>query len=86
MSPVEVELAPGSRVRVLSDPDFGPGPWPAQPTGTVTGHPSVVNGRNGPMLTYWIEFDSPQRDADGDGPYATSQVLGKYLAVLDEGA
>lgn len=36
------------------------------------------------MPTYGIRFDDPQLDVDGDGPYASSQVLGKYLDVADE--
>lgn len=60
------------------------GPWPAQPTGFVKDSPSVVVGRQGEMLTYWIEFDEPQLDADGDGPYVMSQVLGMYLQSLEE--
>ena len=27
----------GSRVFVRKDPEFGPGPWPAEPTGTIAG-------------------------------------------------
>jgi hypothetical protein len=69
-----------SRVRVLSDPDFGPGPWPAQPTGTVSSGPEMVESATGPVATYWVEFDEPQRDVDGDGPYVSSQILERYLA------
>ncbi len=47
--------------------------------------PETVEGRHGPMLTYWVRFDEPQRDVDGDGPYESSQVLGKYLQPLDPG-
>ena len=36
------------------------------------------------MPIYWITFDDPQLDVDGDGPYASSQVLGKYLDVVEE--
>lgn len=32
--------------------------------------------------TYDVEFDVPQRDTDGDGPYSMSEVLGQYLEVL----
>jgi hypothetical protein len=74
----------GSRVQVMRDPEFGPGPWPAEPTGRVTSSPSgepfvVVQTRKGPERTWWITFDEPQRDADGDGPYTRSQVLERYL-------
>jgi hypothetical protein len=76
-------IAVGARVRVRQDPGFGPGPWPAEPLGTVTdgieGHYTVVETRQGPERTYFIRFDEPQRDPDGDGPYETSQVLERYL-------
>ena len=77
-------LPVGTRVRVRQDPDFPPGPWPAEPLGVVTDGPEEVPGRGGPMPTYWIRFDEPQVDVDGDGPYESSQVLGKYLDVAAE--
>jgi hypothetical protein len=33
---------------------------------------------------YWVEFDEPQFDGDGDGPYVTSQVLDKYIELLPD--
>ena len=43
----------------------------------------MVRGLRGPLPTYWVVFDEPQRDAEGGGPYEKSQVLGKYLALAD---
>lgn len=68
----------------MQDPDFGPGPWPAEPTGQITASPAgepfaVVETRQGPERMWWITFDEPQRDTDGDGPYSTAQVLERYL-------
>lgn len=74
-----MDLGVGTRVKVLRDPEFGPGPWPAEPMGTVSGEPQTVQGRDGDLVTYWVVFDEPQFDADGSGPYASSQVLVKYL-------
>jgi len=34
--------------------------------------------------TYWIRFDEPQLDADGDGPYSDSEVLERYLEPWSE--
>ena len=51
--------------------------------GTVGSH-ELVSTMQGPEQTYWIEFDEPQRDADGDGPYRGSQVLARYLEVVDD--
>ena len=73
----------GTRVRVRQDPRFGPGPWPSEPTGCIVGPPQLVQGRKGPLITYWVEFDTPQLDADGDGPYSKSQVLEEYLEATE---
>lgn len=75
----------GARVHVRQDPEFGPGPWPAEPTGTVRSGPEIIEGTRGLMATYWVQFDEPQYDTDGDGPYDSSQVLGKYLEPLSSG-
>jgi hypothetical protein len=75
-------LRPGARVRVRRDPDFGPGPWPGGPLGTVDSY-ELVTTRQGQERTYWVRFDEPQRDADGDGPYVESQVLERYVQPTD---
>jgi hypothetical protein len=54
------------------DPEFGPGPWHAEPVGTVAALPEIVEGRLGPIQTYWMLFDAPQHDVDGYGPYERS--------------
>jgi hypothetical protein len=69
----------GTRVRVRQDPD--------QPIGTVIaspeGHPSEpVETISGVRRLYWIAFDEPQFDVEGNGPYPSSQVLDKYLEIL----
>jgi hypothetical protein len=92
MTPIPLPL--GTRVRVRRDPIFGPGPWPAEPTGTIIEAPddsplyshgtpfTWAETVRGPELQYWIAFDEPQVDADGDGPYARSQVSAKYLEAF----
>lgn len=80
-----MDFTVGTRVQVLRDPDFGPGPWPSEPMGTIRGGPEVVRGRNGALDTYWVVFDEPQLDTDGDGPYESSQVLGRYLRRETDG-
>jgi hypothetical protein len=77
----------GTRVRVRHDPVHAPTPWPTEPTGTVVydsadGAFSIVMTRDGPELQYWVSFDEPQCDADGDGPYVSAQVLSRYLELL----
>jgi hypothetical protein len=84
----------GTRVRVRRDPVYGPGPWPNEPARTVIeapdGSPFYLGGTpftwattlQGPELQYWVAFDEPQLDADGDGPYFRSQVLARYVEPL----
>ena len=68
----------GDRVVAIEDTQF-PGPWPGRPSGTVVGEPTLVTTMSGPELSYWIRFDVPQRDLDGDGPYDRSQLLERHL-------
>ena len=35
------------------------------------------------MFNYLVKFDEPQRDTDGYGFYAASQVLSKYLEIIE---
>ncbi len=79
----------GTRVRVRRDRDYGPGPWPDEPLGTIgksidRSDSPLARATVAPPVQYWIVFDEPQRDADGDGPYAASEVLAKYIERLDD--
>ena len=48
-----------------------------------TGHPSEpVETTSGVRRMYWIAFDEPQFDMEGDGPYPSAQILDKYLEIL----
>lgn len=74
----------GSRVIVRQDPDYGPGPWPSEPAGRIVVYPDgasfvEVTTASGPQRSWWVLFDEPQLDTDGDGPYRESQVLERYL-------
>ena len=40
----------------------------------------VVTGVKGPIEFYWVAFDEPQIDAEGDGPYASAEIQAEYLA------
>lgn len=33
-------------------------------------------------LAYWVDFDEPQLDHDGDGPYRKAQIWYRYLEAL----
>lgn len=83
-------LRAGQRVRVMLDPDFGIGPWPTEPLGTISEHPLAEDGATWrPIMTtsglrrfYWIVFDEPQFDPDGDGPYPEAEELDIYLELV----
>ena len=75
----------GSRVRVIQDSTWK-GPWAETFTGTVSSmavpepvtHPRAQSNE----LAYWVEFDEPQVDGAGDGPYRKAQIWGRYLELL----
>ncbi len=82
----------GDRVRVADD--FF---WAMGATGIVATPPDAVtaiSGRWDEGLTrqeisalgtnrvYWVWFDEPQRDADGDGPYKGGQIWESALTLL----
>ncbi|HEY8223627.1 MAG TPA: hypothetical protein VIG25_00025 [Pyrinomonadaceae bacterium] len=35
----------------------------------------------GPLRFYWVEFDEPQRDAEGDGPYFGAEIDSTFLSL-----
>lgn len=80
---------PGTRVRVLQDPDWA-GPWPVEFWGTVddlqipapVAHAQAREGE----LVYWVRFDAPQVDSDGCGPYRAAEVWSRYLRTEAEAA
>ena len=75
-------LPPGSRVTVIRASDWD-GPWQAEFPGTIDAahapepneHAQALSGE----LLYWVTFDTPQHDSDGDGPYRKAQIWGRYL-------
>jgi hypothetical protein len=38
-----------------------------------------VASLRGVLIFYWVEFDHPHRDADGDGPYSEAEIDSGYL-------
>lgn len=78
----------GDRVKVKQDQQFPPGPFPSEPCGTVRFYPGSKSsyremaGANGTIEFYWVVFDQPALDADGDGPYEAAKVLSKYLESI----
>jgi hypothetical protein len=67
---MSIILAVTTRVRLRSDLDVGPGPWPGEPLGTIAAYPTDgapftwVDTGSGRERQYWVVFDSPQCDAE----------------------
>ena len=82
------------RVRILAHWN-----WPQPCTGRIAEPPKVpgdleggvhwvgcrriVRGRKGPIEFYWVSFDEPQMDGDGDGPYRAGEIETEYLRRLE---
>lgn len=80
--------------RVCVSDDFF---WAKGATGTISPPPKEVTSISGPWdegltrqsrsalgtnTTYWVWFDEPQHDADGDGPYRGGQIWESALTLL----
>jgi hypothetical protein len=87
-----MSLFAGDRVRVSND--FF---WAKGATGTVSAPPYAVTKISGDWneglmrievsslgtnIVYWVWFDEPQHDADGDGPYRGGQIWESALTLL----
>jgi hypothetical protein len=93
----ESPLQVGQRVRIIRDPDW-PGPWPNEPLGVI--EPifgkafSVVNLKDSSvnvpdsdrrmMREYLVQFDEPQNDTSGDGPYSSAVIWEKYVTPFGD--
>jgi len=90
-------IAPGTRVKVVRDPDYE-GPWPSEPTGRIepgwdiplkvidlANRPEikVVDSDRHTMRTFMVRFDEPADDMSDDGPYYMAEIWEKHLRVLE---
>ena len=86
------KLAAGDRVRV-SDDFF----WAKGATGAISKPPDAVTAISGTWdgeltrqeksalgtnTVYWVWFDEPQYDADGDGPYRGGSIWESALTII----
>jgi hypothetical protein len=83
--------------RVVVSRDFY---WAKGATGTIAAPPQEVVSLSGPWdgltriersalgeaTVYWVEFDEPQLDADGDGPYRAGSIHEKALSLIVKAA
>jgi hypothetical protein len=80
------------RVKVVQDPEWR-GPWRQEFLGTIAGpkvpvrvidlaampEVNVPDADRGPMREFHVQFDEPQQDCDGAGPYRAAVIWEKYL-------
>lgn len=90
-----MKLEAGDRVRVLAHWNWPfdctgrveeppkSAPLVGEGGGTWQGCRRVVQGRKGPIESFWVTFDEPQRDGDGDGPYRAGEVESEFLRRWD---
>jgi hypothetical protein len=83
----------GSRIKISEGYS-----WAKNAIGTVSTPPDVIreisegwkdNCREvktlkGKVICYWIKFDRPHFDSDGDGPYSEAEIESEYLCLLSE--
>lgn len=91
MSTERVAYLPGARVVVSEESPWAQGalatiaepPPPVRDlTGEWVGCRRVVGSLKGPLVCYWVVFDSPHYDADGDGPYTEAELPDDLLVPL----
>ncbi|ROS62224.1 hypothetical protein EDF38_1328 [Frigoribacterium sp. PhB160] len=75
----------GAQVYVLDSDEDAHTPFPYGPTGVVLRAGGSawqgVSAIGGSARTWWVEFDSPQIDRDGDGPVERAQVAERWLRL-----
>ncbi|MFE5766335.1 ferrous iron transport protein A [Streptomyces sp. NPDC056492] len=68
---------------VIHDRLEGWAPWQTVSFGTIDdmGAPDPVlhPGARPGELAYWVNFDHPQHDSSGSGPYRKAQIWARYL-------
>ena len=89
---ISKDFSLGDRIRISDEYHWAQGVLGTviEPPGFVVNFADGWDGlhRNVPslkgMLTfYWIKFDIPQMDSDGDGPYHQAEIDSEYLIRQD---
>lgn len=75
----------GVQVFVQDASPADPSPWPEEPSGIIVRSAGSaihgVWGRAGGARIWWVEFDEPQFNSRGEGPFPTAHVHEKYLVT-----
>lgn len=67
----EISCPPEFAIQLVSESE----PW--------EGIHRFAKGRKGPIEFFWVKFDQPQRDSDGDGPYKGGEIEAEYLTLIE---
>lgn len=90
---MDKEFVIGDRVRISEKYHWAQGVTAtvAQPPTAVTtivegwqGPWRIVEALKGPLRFYWVEFDEPQIDVDGDGPYFGAEIDSTFLSLEEQ--
>lgn len=68
------EFKVGTKVIVSST-----GGWQRDAVGIIVAGPELIDTLQGQDFYWWVEFLTPERDLDNDGPYTKAQVLSRYI-------
>jgi hypothetical protein len=85
---MENSFSVGSRIKISDNYH-----WAKNATGIIIQPPNVivemsdgwkgnvreVKSLKGILLFYWVKFDEPQIDADGDGPYQEAEIDSNFI-------
>ena len=75
----------GAQVFVLASVEGDASQWPAELSGVIVraGGSALAGvwGRGGGGRMWWVQFDEPQSNAQGDGPFLSAQVHEKFLEL-----
>ncbi len=80
------QLGVGAQVFVRDASPTDPAPWPDEPSGIIvraggSALAGVWGGAAAGGRVWLVEFDEPQTDLHGSGPFHTAQVHDKYLEL-----
>ena len=57
--------------------------WGGGITGTISSdEPRIIYTTRGQAETYFVTFDVPQRDPDGDGPYFMAEIEARFFKLV----
>ncbi len=75
----------GAQVGIQDASSSDRSPWPAEPSGIIirAGGSALAGvwGAAGGGRLWFVEFDEPQTNAEGAGPFASAQIHEKYLML-----